>query len=178
MGADSVISNLAYAIYDAEPWLFALLTSRLHMAWLSSVGGKLKTDYRYSNTLVYNTFPVPPLNEKTKEKLTAAALRVLDVREYHCEKTLAELYDPDKMPDDLKNAHLAIDYLVDSLYSKKPFETDEERLAVLFDLYEKMTAEEAEREAAAKAAKKTSRRARTPKVTSSAPATTPTTHEN
>lgn len=178
VGADTVISNLAYAIYDAEPWLFALLTSRLHMAWVAAVGGKLETRLRYTNTLVYNNFPVPPLSEKTKEKLTAAALRVLDVREYHCEKTLAELYGPEKMPDDLKNAHLAIDYLVDSLYSKKPFETDEERLAVLFDLYEKMIAEEAEREAAAKAAKKTSRSARRPKATASAPATTPTTHEN
>ncbi|WP_237209221.1 DNA methyltransferase [Rothia nasimurium] len=178
VGADTVISNLAYAIYDAEPWLFALLTSRLHMAWVAAVGGKLETRLRYTNTLVYNNFPVPPLSEKTKEKLTAAALRVLDVREYHCEKTLAELYGPEKMPDDLKNAHLAIDYLVDSLYSKKPFETDEERLAVLFDLYEKMIAEEAEREAAAKAAKKTSRSARGPKATASAPATTPTTHEN
>ena len=138
----------------------------------------MREDYQYSNTIVYNNLPVPPLSEKIKEKLTAAALRVLDVREYHCEKTLAELYDPDKMPADLKNAHLAIDYLVDSLYSKKPFETDEERLAVLFDLYEKMIAEEAEREAAAKAAKKTSRSARGPKATASAPATTPTTHEN
>lgn len=178
LGPDTVVSDSAFAVYDAEPWLFALLTSRLHMAWVAAVGGKLETRLRYSNTLVYNNFPVPPLSEKTKEKLTAAALRVLDVREYHCEKTLAELYGPEKMPDDLKNAHLAIDYLVDSLYSKKPFETDEERLAVLFDLYEKMIAEEAEREAAAKAAKKTSRSARGPKATASAPATTPTTHEN
>ena len=143
LGPDTVISNLAFGIYDAEPWVFALLTSRMHMAWVRAVGGKMKTDYRYSNTIVYNNFPVPPLSDATKEKLTIAALRVLDVREYHCEKTLAELYDPDLMPQDLRDAHAAVDVLVDSIYSKKPYETDEQRLSDLFALYEQMSAEEA-----------------------------------
>lgn len=142
LGPDTVISDAAFAVYDAEPWLFALLTSKIHMVWARAVGGKLKTDYRYSNTLVYNNFPVPPLNAEIKELLTQAALRVLDVREYYCESTLAELYDPDKMPDNLRAAHKDVDKLVDSLYSKRPFETDEERLAVLFDLYETMIAAE------------------------------------
>lgn len=156
LGPDTVISNAAFAIYDAEPWLFALLTSRMHMAWTRAVGGQLETRLRYSNTIVYNNFPVPPLSEATKEKLTVAALRVLDVREYHCEQTLAELYDPDKMPQDLRDAHAEIDALVDSIYSKKPYETDEQRLSDLFALYERMTAEEA-----AKApAKKTRRTAK------------------
>ncbi|WP_336622600.1 type IIL restriction-modification enzyme MmeI, partial [Actinotignum timonense] len=70
LGPDTVISDAAFAIYDAEPWLFALLTSKMHMAWLRAVGGKLKTDFRYSNTLVYNTFPVPELSASSKEELT------------------------------------------------------------------------------------------------------------
>ena len=105
LGPDTVISNLAFAIYDADPWLFSLLTSRMHMAWLRAVGGYMGTSLRYSNTLVYNTFPVPELSASSQEELTKRALRVLDVREYHCEKTLAELYDPDHMPRNLREAH-------------------------------------------------------------------------
>lgn len=143
LGADTVISDAAFAVYDAQPWVFALLNSVMHMAWTRAVGGQMKTDYRYSNTIVYNNFPVPPLSDVMKEKLTGAALRVLDVREYHCELTLAELYDPDKMPDDLRAAHAEVDALVDSIYSKKPYETDEQRLSDLFAMYARMTAEEA-----------------------------------
>lgn len=141
-GSDTVIADSAFALYDAEPWLFALLTSNMHMVWTRAVGGKLKTDYRYSNTIVYNNYPVPPLPDSLKERLTVAALRVLDVREYHCEKTLAELYDPDKMPNDLRAAHVEVDALVDSIYSKSGYETDEERLSDLFAMYEAMTAAE------------------------------------
>ncbi|SJN43223.1 Type II restriction enzyme, methylase subunit YeeA [Microbacterium esteraromaticum] len=156
LGPDAVISNAAFAVYDADPWLFALISSRSHTIWAAAVGGQIKTDYRYSNTIVYNNFPVPLLSDAVKEKLTVAALRVLDVREYHCEQTLAELYDPDKMPQDLRDAHAEIDALVDSIYSKKPYETDEQRLSDLFAMYERMTAEEA-----AKApAKKTRRTAK------------------
>lgn len=151
LGPDSVISNAAFAIYDAEPWLFALLTSKIHMAWTRAVGGKMKTDYRYSNTIVYNNFPVPELSERQKQELTDLALRVLDVREYHCDKTLAQLYDPDLMPDNLRQAHHEIDMYVDSLYSKRKYETDEERLSDLFAMYEEMVAAEE----AAKPKKKT-----------------------
>ena len=140
LDSKTVVSNSANVAYGVEPWTFALLTSRTHMVWARSIGGKMKTDYRYSNTIVYNNFPVPPLSNATKEQLTAAALRILDVREYHCEKTLAELYDPDKMPDDLRAAHAEVDALVDSIYSKRSYETDEERLSDLFALYEEMTA--------------------------------------
>lgn len=156
LGPDVVISNKGFAVYDAEPWTFALLTSKMHMVWTNAVSGRMEMRYQYSNTIVYNNFPVPPLSEAVKENLTIAALRVLDVREYHCERTLAELYDPDKMPQDLREAHAAVDVLVDSIYSKKPYETDEQRLSNLFALYERMTAEEA-----AKApAKKTRRTAK------------------
>lgn len=142
VGPDTVISNLAFAVYDAEPWLFAILTSRMHMAWTRAVGGQLETRLRYSNTIVYNNFPVPKLSDEDKERLDEAAFRVLDVREYHSEKTLAELYDPALMPDNLRQAHKRVDEIVDGLYRKKAFETDEERLALLFDMYEEMTAAE------------------------------------
>lgn len=150
LGPDTVISNAAFAVYDAEPWLFALLTSRIHMVWTRAVGGQLETRIRYSNTIVYNNFPVPPLSEEMKERLTVSALRILDVREYHCEQTLAQLYDPEKMPGELRAAHQAVDELVDSIYSKKPYETDEQRLADLFALYQKMTEEKAAQKAAQK----------------------------
>jgi hypothetical protein len=143
MGADTVISNLAFAVYDAEPWVFALITARMHVVWARAVGGQHESRLRYSNTIVYNNFPVPQLSEAIKEQLTVMALRVLDVREYHCEKTLAELYDPDLMPDDLRAAHAEVDALVDSIYSKRDYETDEQRLSDLFARYEVMTAEEA-----------------------------------
>lgn len=151
LGPDTVISNKGFAIYDAEPWLFGLLTSKMHMAWVNAVGGRMREDYQYSNTIVYNNFPVRELSDVEKQKLTELALRVLDVREYHCEKTLAELYDPDLMPANLREAHEAVDRFVDGLYSKQPYETDEDRLSDLFAKYEEMIAAEE----AAKPAKRT-----------------------
>ncbi|MGP9543265.1 DNA methyltransferase [Glutamicibacter sp. AOP5-B1-3] len=143
LGPDVVISNKGFAVYNAGPWTFALLTSRMHMAWVNAVSGRMEMRYQYSNTIVYNNFPVPSLSDATKEQLTIAALRVLDVREYHCEQTLAELYDPEKMPHDLRQAHTDVDDLVDSIYAKRPYETDEKRLSDLFAMYEDMNAEEA-----------------------------------
>lgn len=142
VGPDTVISNKGFAVYDAQPWAFALLTAKMHMTWVDAVSGRMEMRYQYSNTIVYNNFPVPPLTESMKEKLTLAALRVLDVREYHCEQTLAELYDPDLMPPDLKAAHANVDALVDSIYSKRGYETDEQRLSDLFSLYEAMSSDE------------------------------------
>ena len=137
--ADVVVSNAAFVVYDAKLWLFAILESRMHMAWIRTVCGKLKTDFRYSNTLGYNTFPVPELSDETKQVLNQSARNILFARENHSEKTLAELYDPEKMPDDLRQAHLQNDLLVDSLYKKTRFVNDEERLSKLFELYEQMT---------------------------------------
>lgn len=143
LGPETVISDAANAIYDAEPWLFALLTSRMHMAWLRTVGGQLETSYRYGAYIVYNTFPIPRFSDATKEDLTQHAFRVLDVREYHCEFTLAELYDTEKMPENLRQAHADLDVVVDRIYRKRPFDSDEERLSLLFTLYQQMTAKEA-----------------------------------
>ncbi|KKU53370.1 MAG: hypothetical protein UY41_C0022G0007 [Candidatus Moranbacteria bacterium GW2011_GWE1_49_15] len=137
---NTVISNAALAIYDAELWLFALLESKMHMVWIRTVCGQLETRIRYSSTLGYNTFPVPPLSEAQKAKLTASARAILLARDAHFEQTLAEMYDPDKMPSDLREVHNRNDIVVDQLYRVKGFANDEDRLATLFDLYEQMTA--------------------------------------
>lgn len=142
LGPEAVVSNRAYVVYDADLWVFALLTSRMHMAWTEAVTGRLESRLSYSNTIVYNNFPVPSLSAAAKEQLAEAALRVLDVREYHSEKPLAELYDPDLMPEDLRLAHQELDELVDAVYRKRGFDSDEERLSYLFGMYEQMTAEE------------------------------------
>jgi hypothetical protein len=142
LGPDTVISNAAFAAYDAEPWVFAIITSKAHMTWVRAVAGRMRINYRYSNTIVYNNFPVPQLSDALMERLTVAALRVLDVREYHCELTLADLYDPRYMPGDLRAAHAEVDALVDSMYSKHAYETDEQRLSDLFAMYEEMTSAE------------------------------------
>ena len=143
LGPDTVITKNAFAIYSADPWVLALVTSEMHMAWVRAVSGRMRINFSYSNTIVYNNFPVPPLSDAVKEKLTVAALRVLDVREYHCERTLAELYDPDLMPTDLRAAHADVDTLVDSIYSERGYEADEQRLSDLFSMYEAMTEAEA-----------------------------------
>lgn len=134
---DTVVSNAAFTVYDADPWVFGLLTSRMHMAWVRAVGGKMKTDYRYSNTLVYNTFPLPILTPDQKSTLASAALHILDVREYFSEQVLATLYDPSSMPEALLAAHVELDLLVDSMYRKRLFVGDEDRLSQLFDMYQR-----------------------------------------
>lgn len=137
-----VVSDSAQALYDAEPWLFALLESKMHMVWIRAVCGQLETRIRYSSTLGYNTFPIQTLLEAEKEALNKSARRILLARAAHPEKTLANMYDPDKMPADLREAHDENDHIVDSLYQKGGFTNDEDRLAALFDLYEQMTEKE------------------------------------
>ncbi len=137
--SDSLIGDSAIGAYEAEPWLLAILESKMHTAWIRTVCGKLKNDYRYSSSLGYNTFPVPPLNPSQKEKLNDSAMNILMARENHTEMTLAQMYDPDKMPEDLRNAHDTNDLLVDKLYQDKAFLNDEERLAKLFAMYEELT---------------------------------------
>jgi hypothetical protein len=114
----------------------------MHMTWVRAVAGRLKTDYRYSSTLCYNTFPFPDISDKQKAKLEDHVFAVLDEREKHPEKTMAQLYDPDKMPDALRQAHHNMDIAIEQCYRAKPFTTDEERLEYLFKLYEEMIAKE------------------------------------
>ena len=139
LGAETIVSDAANAIYDAPPWLFALLTSRMHNVWARAVCGRIKTDFRYSATLCYNTFPVPALSDKSRGLLTERAFAVLAVREQHSDKTLAQLYDLGKMPAELREAHQFLDAAVDQLYRNRPFQSDDERLELLFDMYEAAT---------------------------------------
>lgn len=134
-----IASDSCMLVAINECWLFGILTSKMHMAWVKAVGGKLETRYRYSASLVYNTFPFPEISLNKRKIIDALAEEVLLTREHHSGKTLAEMYDPDKMPADLRAAHHALDMAVDGCYQSAPFNNDEERLACLFKLYEKMT---------------------------------------
>ncbi len=138
--APTIPSNLVKIVPDAQLWHFAILTSGMHMAWLRQIGGRLKSDYRYSAGVVFNTFPWPTLTDADKTRLDGLAQAVLDARVAHPDATLADLYDPDVMPADLRRAHRALDLAVDRLYRKAPFESDRERVEHLFTLYEQMTA--------------------------------------
>lgn len=153
-------SNLASFISGAKPYIFSIITSKLCMNWVRTVGGKLEERLRFSASTVYNTFPFPPISDKQKEELTMCAFRILEERERHSEKTLAQLYDPDKMPVGLREAHHLNDLAVERCYRSKPFERDEERLEFLFKLYEQMIAEEKERGSLFEAEKKTKKKKR------------------
>lgn len=140
LGSDILPLDPHFFVDGGEPWLFALLQSKMHMAWIRTVCGQLETRIRYSSTLGYNTFPVQPLTETQKAKLNQSARAILLARAAHPDKTLATMYDPDKMPAELREAHDANDRLVDSLYKPSGFTNDEDRLTALFNLYEQMTA--------------------------------------
>lgn len=134
--SDTIISDSCQQIPNGTIFDFGILESRMHMTWMRTVCGRLKSDYRYSRDLCYNTFPWPQVNQMQREQIENLATNVLIAREMHPEMTLAELYDPDKMPDDLKKAHQELDFAVDHLYRKKGFESDEDRLQHLFKCYE------------------------------------------
>lgn len=136
----TIPSDLVFVLEDASLERFALLTSSMHMAWLRNIGGRLKSDYRYSVGLVYNPFPWPNLEGADRSRLDTLAQSVLDARTAHPGATLADLYDPDVMPADLRKAHRALDLAVDRLYRKEAFADDRERVEHLFRLYEQMTA--------------------------------------
>lgn len=136
IGAETITTNLCHIVPNGTLYDFGILESRMHMTWMRTVCGRLKSDYRYSRDLCYNTFPWPQVNQKQREQIENLATNVLIAREMHPEMTLAELYDPDKMPDDLKKAHQELDMAVDRLYRKKGFENDEDRLQHLFKRYE------------------------------------------
>lgn len=144
MGKDMIISDAVITINNAPIWLLGILESKMHMVWLRSIGGKLKTDYRYSAGLVYNTFPIPELSDSRKNMLEEAVFEMLDVREEEG-GTLAELYGGANKPmnERLRKAHEKIDGIVERAYQQKPFESDEEKLSVLLNLYKEMTEKEA-----------------------------------
>ncbi|MDO8329334.1 MAG: lactate dehydrogenase [Fluviicoccus sp.] len=153
----SIVSDNAFALYDAPLWNMALIASRLHLVWIGTVCGKMKTDFRYSNTMGWNTFPVPLLTEQNKADLTRCAENILLAREAHFPATIADLYEVkdgvSQMPDNLRHAHEHNDEVLERIYIGRRFKNDTERLEKLFELYTKMTAETAKGKPPAKAAR-------------------------
>ena len=135
----------AQVIYDSEPYIFSILSCKMHMLWVKAVGGYLGTSIRYSTEICYNSFPFPQISNRQQIELDQCVFRILEERENHSEKTLAQLYDPDKMPEGLREAHRLNDLAVERCYRSKPFDSDEERLEYLFKLYEQMIEEEKSR---------------------------------
>lgn len=139
LNSEFIISDSAQSIFDAPTWLFSLLASKLHLAWVHTVSGKLKGDFRYSAIICYNTFPVPPLTQKNRQDLAQCAEDIILAREAHFPATIADLYDPENMPKDLRNAHERNDEVIERIYIGRRFKNDTERLEKLFELYTKMT---------------------------------------
>ncbi|TXG84290.1 MAG: class I SAM-dependent DNA methyltransferase [Sphingomonadales bacterium] len=140
----AIVADSAFAFYDAPLWNIAIFASKLHLVWVAAVCGKIKTDYRYSNTIGWNTFPIPPLTDKNRDDLVHCAEDILLAREAHFPATIAELYEvkngESAMPDDLREAHERNDEVLERIYIGRRFKNDTERLEKLFELYTKMTA--------------------------------------
>ena len=115
------------------------LNSKIHLLWVKTFGGQLETRIRYSVGMCWYSFPFPVISDKQKEQINLHVFEILDERAKYPEKTLAQLYDPDKMPAGLKEAHHQLDLAIERCYRLKPFESDVERLEYLFKMYEEMT---------------------------------------
>ncbi|OED41809.1 lactate dehydrogenase [Chromatiales bacterium (ex Bugula neritina AB1)] len=137
--AGPVVNVDAFAIYSAQLHIMSLIMSKMHNIWLATTSGRLGEGYRYSVKLSYNTFPIPDLTSSCIKKLTNCAVKILLTRESHFPKTIAELYDPEKMPDDLRTAHEENDETLERIYIGRRFKNDTERLEKLFDMYAKLT---------------------------------------
>ena len=143
MDNNTIVSDTCTAIYNASLFLFGLLESKMHLIWLRNIGGRLKTDYRYSSNLVYNTFPVPEISLRRKKEIEELMLNILDIRNEEG-GTLADLYgsplaekNPKPMNPRLLAAHQELDQVVDRAYKDRPFKDDNERLSILLDMYSK-----------------------------------------
>lgn len=142
-GSETIPTNKAFYINNAPIWITSILTSKLHLIWIASICGRLRNDFSYSNTLGWNTYPVPTLTEKNKDDLTRCAEDILLAREAHFPATIADLYDPEKMPENLRRAHDHNDEVLERIYIGRRFKNDTERLEKLFELYTKMTSKQA-----------------------------------
>ncbi len=138
----SIVGDGAFSFYDPPLWNVSIFASRLSLVWIGAVCGKIKTDFRFSNTLGWNTFPMPVLTEKNKNDLVRCAEDILLAREAHFPATIADLYDPEHMPIDLRAAHDQNDELLERIYIGRRFRNDSERLEKLFEMYTKLTAAE------------------------------------
>ena len=139
LGPHCVVQEKAFAMYDAPLWNMALIASRLHWVWIGTVCVRMRTDFSYSNTLGWNTFPVPLLTEHNKADLTRCAENILLAREVQFPATIADLYDPEAMPENLRQAHEHNDEVLERIYIGRRFKNDTERLEKLFQLYTRMT---------------------------------------
>lgn len=135
------ITNLAYTIYDSPIFNLSIIASKLHLIWVAAVCGKLETRFSYSNKMGWHTFSVPKLTEKNKQDLTRCAEDILLAREAHFPATIADLYDPDNMPENLRRAHDRNDEVLERIYIGRRFKNDTERLEKLFELYSQMTSQ-------------------------------------
>ncbi|RWA75348.1 MAG: class I SAM-dependent DNA methyltransferase [Mesorhizobium sp.] len=138
--SDVIIADSALAIYDAPIWTLSIIASRLHLVWIASVCGKIKTDYRYSNTIGWNTFPLPKLTHRNKYELASCAENILLARENNFPQSVSDLYEPSEMPEILRMAHDRNDETLERIYVGRRFRNDTERLEKLFELYRKMAA--------------------------------------
>ena len=134
-GEDSILSNATFAIYNASPYVMALLSTRLHAVWVSTVCGGLETRIRYSNTMGYHTFPIPALSDEQKQELEDHAWSVIGAREAHPDMTIGELYTPKDMPRELLQAHRDLDATMERICIGRLFRNDTERLEYLFKQY-------------------------------------------
>lgn len=149
-----VSNHNAFVIYGAPLVEFSIIASTLHKVWAETIAGRLGDGIRYGNTVVYNTFPVPLLTEQNKVDLTACAEDILLAREAHFPATIADLYDPETMPENLRRAHERNDEVLERIYIGRRFKNDTERLEKLFELYTKMTAATATAKPATKATRR------------------------
>ena len=134
----TVVTNLAFVIYDCDPWIFGVVSSKMHNLWIKAVCGGLETRIRYSSELGYNTFPFPAITDEQKKAIRSCVNQVIAVREEEFDKTYAQMYKKDEMSDDLRFAHSMLDQQIEQCYRDEPFVNDDERLDCLFELYEKI----------------------------------------
>lgn len=136
-GPEVICSNTVQFVPDATPYHFGILCSNMHMAWVRTVCGRLKNDYRYSNSIVYNNFPWPQASAAQRKKVETTGQAILEARANYPDATLADLYDPLSMPVDLRKSHEANDKAVDAAYGRRKFKAEAERVGYLFELYQK-----------------------------------------
>lgn len=135
IGKSTVVSNLAFAIYNCEPWVFGIISSRMHMAWIRSVCGSHETRLRYSSRLGYNTFPLPPITDEKKSQITSLVFDIISERENYCDRSLGDIYS--NLPERLRLLHELLDKEVESCYRQEPFNSDVERIKLLLNMYDK-----------------------------------------
>jgi hypothetical protein len=141
LNSNIIPTNLLQLIPNGELYHFGVLESEMHMTWVKNVCGRLKSDYRYSNSIVYNNYPWPENpTDKQKDAVEKAAQAVLDARAMFPDSSLADLYDPNTMPPALVKAHQQLDKAVDLCYRPQPFANETKRIEFLFELYDKYTA--------------------------------------